>query len=92
MVSSPSGKETFGNVATPPTTLAVPSVVPPWVNVTIPVGPAPTVGPTMAMRVMDAPAAAGFTLALAVVVVASWAVPLELGPKTGRVLAAARAV
>ncbi len=65
MVWVPRLRAAVVNVACPPLSVPVPSVVPPSLNVTTPVATvgivAPTFGDTVAVKVTDCPTALGFT-------------------------------
>jgi hypothetical protein len=66
----PVDKDDVENIALPPASVAVPSVVGPSRNVTVPVGVTPELA-TVAVKVTDWPSAAGLTEELRVVVVAT---------------------
>jgi len=59
IVLDPAGRLDVVNVATPPLSAAVPSVVAPFLNVTVPVG-TPAEELTVAVNVTDCPKADGF--------------------------------
>ena len=54
-----------------PESVPVPSVVLPFLKVTVPVGPAPALATTVAVSDVELPTETGLTLAASVVVVAS---------------------
>jgi capsular polysaccharide biosynthesis protein len=69
IMCEPTANAAVVNVATPePLSVPVPRVVPPSLNVTVPVG-VPEVPVTVALNVTGAPESDGFTLDISVVIV-----------------------
>jgi len=80
IVLDPTGRVDAVNVATPPLSMAVPNIVAPFLNVTVPVGTPPE-EVTVAVKVMVCVTKAGFSDEVSAVVVAAFVTSCDTDPK-----------